>query len=60
LTLNSLKRIDLIQLASKARHAAIVWRSLRERDELAIVVLDDEAKPTAVGDRKRFPPLSLS
>jgi len=60
LTLNSLKRIDLIQLASKARHAAIVWRPLRERDELAIVVLDDEAKPTAVGDRKRFPPLSLS
>jgi hypothetical protein len=31
-----------------------------ERDELAIVVLDDEAKPTAVGHHKRFSSLSLS
>src|SRR5438034_308028 len=51
LALNALKRVDLVQLPGKARHAAIVRCSLRECDELAIVVLDDETKPTAVRDR---------
>jgi len=60
LTVNTLKRIDLVQLTSKGGHAAIVWHSLRERDELPIIVLDNEAEPTAVSDEKRFPPLPLS
>jgi hypothetical protein len=59
-TLNALQRVDLIQLAAKARHAAIVRPALRERDQLSIVILDDEAKPAAVGDGERLAPLSFS
>jgi hypothetical protein len=60
LVLNALQRVDLIQLPGKARHSAIVRYSLRERYQLAVGILDDEAKPAAVGNRKRLPPLSLS
>jgi hypothetical protein len=60
LTVNTAKRIDLIQLASKLRHTAIVWRPLRKRDELAGVFFDDEAEPAAVSDGKCLPPLSLA
>jgi hypothetical protein len=60
LSLNALNCVDLIQLPDKARHATIVKGSLCERHELSIVILDDETKPAAVGDRKRFAPLPLS
>ena len=60
LSLNTLKRVDLIQLPGETRHAPIVRRALRESHQLAIVVLDDETKPAAVGDGKRVAPLSLS
>jgi hypothetical protein len=59
-SVNTSKSVDFVQLAGKAGHAAIVWRALCECHQIAFVVSDDEAKPTAIGDHERFAPLTFS
>jgi hypothetical protein len=56
-TMKELKHVDLVQLASIAVHAAVVWSAPCEPDELTIVVLDDKAKPIVIRRHERFLPL---
>src|SRR4030095_13006888 len=60
LSLHALKRVDLVQLAGKARHAAVVGCAFRERYQLALLIPHDETKPAVIRDRERLAPLALS
>lgn len=60
MTVNPPQHVDLVQFARETRHSAIVSRPLRKTKQLASVILNDEAKPAAIGDRKCLPPLTLS
>ena len=58
--MNSLQQVDLVELAGRSLHTAIVRCSLREADELASVVFDDIAKPGIVVPLEGFAPLAFS
>src|SRR6185436_7004606 len=60
LTVNPPQHVNLVQFALETGHPTVVWRALRKTDQLANVILDDEAKPATICDRKCLPPLTLS
>jgi hypothetical protein len=58
--LKAAQHINLVEFAREARHPAIVWRALCKADQIAINVLDYEAKPTPVINGKGLSPLMLA
>ena len=59
LAVKAAQDVNLVELTRKARHPAVMWRPLCKADQLAPIILDDEAKPTPVIDCKRLAPLML-
>jgi hypothetical protein len=48
LALDALKKIDLVEFTRITGHAAVVGRPFRKANQLAVIVVDDEAEPAAV------------
>ena len=53
------QHINLVEFAGETRHSAIVWRPLCKADRHAVIILDNEAKPTPIINRERLAPLTL-
>src|SRR5688572_28366236 len=57
--LKALEQIDFVEFAGISRHAAVVWCSLREPDQLAALGFDDVTEPVLGLPLECFAPLTF-